>query len=57
MKVYNLKGDEVALLVNSFQTAGTKDVIFTADKLVGGIYIIRMQAGNLNESKKLVLLR
>ena len=57
LKVYNLKGDQVALLVNGFQTAGTKDVIFTADKLVGGIYIIRMQAGNLTESKKLILLR
>lgn len=57
LKVYNLKGDQVALLVNGFQTAGTKDVIFTADKLMGGVYIIRMQAGNLVESKKLVLLR
>ena len=57
MKVYNLRGDEVALLVNGFQSAGTKDVTFTADKLLNGIYIIRLQTGNTVESKRIVLLR
>jgi hypothetical protein len=57
MKVYNILGKEVATLVNEIKQAGTYEVKFDASNLSSGIYFYRLQAGNYNETRKLILLK
>jgi len=57
LKVYNSIGEEVAMLVNDLKPAGTHSVRFDAERLAGGVYIIRLQAGGITQTDKLVLLK
>jgi len=55
--VYNMLGQKVKTLVNTFKTAGKYQVEFNAVNLPSGIYIYKMQAGNFAEVKKMLLLK
>ncbi len=57
LKVFNILGQEVAMLVNEFQTAGSKSVQFNGSSLTSGIYLYQLQAGDFTVTKKLVLIR
>ncbi len=57
LKVYNLLGQEVMVLVNKEQLSGNYKVEFDASKLTSGIYLYRIQSGNFIETKKMILLR
>jgi hypothetical protein len=62
LTVYNLLGREVAVLVNSFQEAGTYTVPFNINmgavgNLSSGIYFYRLEAGSFVSMKKMVLLK
>jgi sialate O-acetylesterase len=57
LKIYNLLGQEVETLVNERQPAGKYQVEFDASKLASGMYIYRIQSGNYNVSKKMLLLK
>lgn len=58
IKVYNILGEEVALLVNEVQQAGTHTVEFNASRYPSGVYYYRMTAGGgFTETKKLILMR
>ena len=57
LKVFDFLGREVAMLVNSVELPGYKSVNFYANNLASGVYYYRLQAGNIIETKKLVLLR
>jgi hypothetical protein len=57
LKVFDLLGREVATLVNGVEQPGFKTVMFNASYLVSGVYYYRLQAGNVVETKKLVLLK
>jgi len=57
LAVYNLTGEEVALLVNSNQKAGRYEIDFNAGNLASGVYIYRMESANFNTSKKLMLMK
>jgi hypothetical protein len=57
LKVYNVLGQEVATLVNERREAGRYEAVFDGSKLTSGVYYYRLQAGNYNETKKLLLLR
>jgi photosystem II stability/assembly factor-like uncharacterized protein len=57
LKVFDVLGREVAVLVNSVEAAGTKSVNFNAHELASGVYYYRLQVGSYVEIKKLVLLR
>jgi photosystem II stability/assembly factor-like uncharacterized protein len=57
LKVYDLLGRQVAVLVNEFQNAGYKSVTFNAGNLPSGIYFCIIEAGTFTETKKLILLR
>jgi hypothetical protein len=54
--VYNVVGERVATLVNQWQTAGEYSVFFDAGDLEGGIYIIRINAGAVEQRSKIVLI-
>ncbi len=57
LKVYDMLGREVAVLVNKEQKNGTYEVQFNASNIYSGVYFYRLQSGGFEETKKLVLLR
>ena len=55
LKIYNLDGQEVAILDNGFKIAGVHDIDWQPNGLPNGIYIYRLQVGNYSETRKLIL--
>jgi hypothetical protein len=55
--VYDVSGNEIAILVNEERPVGSNEVEFNAASLPSGIYFFRIQAGNFVETKKMVLLK
>ena len=55
--VYNLRGEEVIRLVDSFQQAGEYTSNWNASNVSSGIYFYRLRSGDFVQTKKMVLLR
>ncbi|MBI4549057.1 MAG: T9SS type A sorting domain-containing protein [Ignavibacteriae bacterium] len=57
LKIFNVLGQEVAVLVDGMQGAGYKLVKFNASKLPSGVYFYRMIAGDFAQSRKLIIMK
>ena len=57
LKVFDVLGREIETLVNEHQNAGKHSVQFNAAKLPSGVYFYKLEAGNYNNTKKLLLLK
>jgi hypothetical protein len=57
IKVYDLLGKEVAILVNGTVQAGHYEVSFNASSLPSGVYLYKLQSANSVEVKKMMLLK
>jgi hypothetical protein len=57
LAVYNLLGEEVATIVNTFQKADRYEVNFNASNLSSGVYVYKIEAANYTSSKKLLLMK
>jgi hypothetical protein len=57
LKVFDVLGKEVAVLVNEEKPAGKFQINFSADALPSGIYFYKLQAGTFIETKDMILLR
>jgi hypothetical protein len=57
LRIYDVLGKEVYVLVNEEHNAGFHKVNFNAERLASGIYFYRLQAGYFVETKKMILLR
>jgi hypothetical protein len=57
LAVFNLLGQEVALIFEGYQGEGTHEVEFKNSELPSGIYFYRIQAPNFVETRKLTILR
>jgi len=57
LKVYDILGREVAVLLNETKSAGTHTVSFNASNLSSGVYIYRLSAGSFIQQKKLVVMK
>lgn len=57
LKVYDILGREVTMLVSESQQAGYYKVPFQASQMSSGVYLYRLQAGSFVETKKLLLLK
>lgn len=57
LKIYNMLGQEVAILVNKYQTKGKYEINFDASGLTSGVYIYKLQVNDFSSSKKMILLK
>ena len=57
IKVYDVLGNEIAILVNEEKPAGSYRVEFNASSLPSGVYFYQLKAGNFIETKKMVLMK
>ena len=57
LSVYNMLGQEVAILVNETQGPGYKSVKFDANSLPSGVYTYRLTAGMYTQTKKMLLVK
>ena len=61
-EVFNLNGKKVRTLVNEYQNSGPKKVIWNADdnhgrQVPAGIYLYSIIAGNVKQTKKMLLVK
>lgn len=61
-EIFNLNGKKVRTLVNEYQNSGPKKVIWNADnnhgrKVPAGIYLYSIVAGNVKQTKKMLLVK
>ncbi len=57
LKVYDVLGNEVAVLVDKEKSAGVYEVNFDASGLTSGVYFYKLTSGSFTESKKMMLLK
>jgi len=61
LKIYDLTGKEVAVLVNEIKSAGNYSVNWSASEYASGIYYyklsVRTKTGDFSDTKKMILLR
>jgi len=57
LKVYDVLGNEVAVLVNQQQSAGKYNVTFNAANLSSGIYLYKIDVEGFSAIKKLLLMK
>jgi hypothetical protein len=57
LRIYNVLGEEVAVLVNSEQSPGMHAVRFDGATLASGVYFCRLQAGDFTDVRKMLLLK
>ena len=57
LKVYDLIGNEIAVLVNETKSPGRYTVEFSSAKLASGTYFYRLQAGEFVQTKKMIMLK
>jgi len=57
LKVYDVLGRMVANLIDDERPAGTYKVVFDVNKynLASGVYLYKLQAGELNQTRKMIL--
>ncbi len=57
LSVYNLIGEEVAVLFDGIVQAGFYEVTFDASSLPSGAYFYKLQSGNSVVAKKMLLMK
>ncbi|MBT8378905.1 MAG: T9SS type A sorting domain-containing protein [Ignavibacteria bacterium] len=57
LKVYDVLGNEIAVLVNKEQVAGNYEVEFDATNLSSGTYFYKLVSGSFVETKKMLLIK
>ncbi|MCF7912251.1 MAG: T9SS type A sorting domain-containing protein [Candidatus Cloacimonetes bacterium] len=57
ISIYNIKGQKVEVLVDKLQGSGHHQVIWSAEKYAGGIYLLNYRSENRQETKKLIYLK
>ena len=57
LKIFNMLGEEVAILVNEVRERGNYTVTFYASRLTSGVYFSVLQAGDVRQVRRLVLMK
>lgn len=57
LKVYNLVGQVVGVLVNEKQSAGRYEVEFDASELTSGVYLYKLQINGFTSVKRMTVIK
>lgn len=57
LTIYNIEGKEVSELVNQNLSPGTYETEWNAGSSASGIYYYKLEAGNITETRKMLLLK
>jgi len=57
LKVFDLLGNEVAVLVNEKKAAGNYKIEFDGTNYASGVYFYKLESGNFSEMRKMVLIK
>jgi len=57
VKIYDVLGSEIQMLLDEFKSAGTYKVQFDASSFSSGVYFVRIKAGIFSETRKLMLVK
>lgn len=57
LKVYDLAGREVAMLLNKDLNAGSYEFLFDGSNLSSGVYFYKLTAGEFIDTKKMILIK
>lgn len=57
LKVFDILGTEILTIVDERKPAGSYEIDFDATKLVSGVYIYKLTAGQYSSTKKMTLIR
>jgi flagellar hook assembly protein FlgD len=57
LKVYDTAGRVVATLLDGWREAGSHHVTFDGSQLASGLYFVKMQTGEYEGVKKIILLK
>jgi hypothetical protein len=57
IKIYDVLGSEVAILVNEEKPIGTYEINWNAENLSSGVYFYQLKAGSFVDTKKMILLK
>ncbi len=57
LKVFDILGKEVAVLVNQKQNAGSYNVDWDASNYPSGVYFYKLESGNFSLTKKMILIK
>ena len=57
LKIYDMLGNEIAVLVNEYKLAGKITLEFDASNLSSGLYFYQMRTDEFIRTKKMILLR
>ena len=57
LKVYDVLGNETAVLVDEYSAAGSYEAEWNAGNLPSGVYFYQLRAGDFIQTKKMILLR
>jgi hypothetical protein len=57
LRVFDVIGREVKILLNEEKPAGETTIVFNAKNLVSGMYFYTIQSGDFRQTKKMILLK
>jgi hypothetical protein len=57
LKVYDVLGNEIAVLINGEQEAGNHSINFNAANLSSGVYFYRLDTEKFSETKSMILIK
>ena len=57
LKIYDMLGKEVALVLNEVRTAGNYSVDFNAANLSSGVYFYKLTSGDFSDVKRMMLIK
>ena len=57
LKVFDILGNEIAVLVNEYKPIGSFEIVFDASNKASGIYLYELRAGGYIQTKKMLLLK
>ncbi|MCK4894817.1 MAG: T9SS type A sorting domain-containing protein, partial [Calditrichia bacterium] len=57
LTIYNMVGQEVAVLMDNFMPAGNHKVKFKAEELPSGMYLYRLETAGKSFARKMLLMK